>query len=513
LWQLETRQRQVHKMFSSGDHRGQGKAVPEWKYMDEFSGGGSSVVGIATPQSSIMGGSKPASYIAVAFSDGSVQCLLRDSLQQIESVELPRGGNLNWGNKNSGHRVNVTICSLNFSSTANCLVIVDSLGQLYLYSMSPIADPGGPSSAPYTVQALEYCLVSGKDWWDLAVAFKPTARLEAVCDKFAESFAKQASGLQRYYHSRFMSMKASLYRLANTSQHRAADTSALLMLQSINGAFKTLLRPADGNYTDTDPAHKLEMELTGPQESQHDIDQVVIALASSGLSRELGSMDSGTVQTMQHLATWATTLALHLLASVPEYKIRRGPGYILLHGGEALPLLRELLAMVRLWSLPRVSVISMEKEFDLTAKLFSIVTKLMKKLDDESLIDDCLMLPHKVMIPALDTVQCSRGVSTSLGNISPLTFTLGFEPDLPVVTPPPFLEGLTYTEDPSSDSFYDCIQKMYLGQSPPSVKKCSRCTAVTQTQAPAKSHFSQMWQTRWQGLCLCGGPWAPQQPA
>jgi mediator of RNA polymerase II transcription subunit 16 len=466
MWRLEARQRQLHKLFGAGE-RGQGKAAPEWRFTDEFSGGGSMVAGLATPRSSMVGGARPACYVAVAFSDGSVQCLLRDSLQQIESVELPRGGNLGWGSKAAaGHRPPsaVTICSLAFTSTGNCLVVVDSLGQLYLYTMSPIADPGGPSSTPYTVQALEYCLVSGKDWWDLAIAFKPSSRLESVCDRFGESFAAQPAGLQRYYHSRFMAMKASIYRLANTSQYRAADTTALLMLQSVNGAFKTLLRPADGPYSDLDPTSKLEMELTGPEETQLDIDQAVLALVRSGLGREL-SAEPATLQTMQHLAAWATTLALHLVASVPDSKARRGPGCALLGGPEALPLLRELLAMMRLWNLPRVSVISMEKEFDLTARLFAIITRLMKKQDEEALVDECLMLPHKVMIPALDTVQGSRGVAASLAVGSPLTFTLGLEPVEPPAAPAAALEGLTYTEDPNSNFFYDCVQKMYLGES------------------------------------------------
>ena len=58
-----------------------------------------------------------------------------------------------------------------------------------------------------------------------------------------------------------MSMKASLYRLAGSSLYRAADTSALLMLQSVNAAFKTLLRLVDGAYSDSDPATKLEMVI------------------------------------------------------------------------------------------------------------------------------------------------------------------------------------------------------------------------------------------------------------
>ena len=92
------------------------------------------------------------------------------------------------------------------------------------------------------------------------------------------------------------------------------------------------------------------------------------------------------------------------------------------------------------------------------------------------------------MIPALDTVQGSRGLAACItSHSSPVTFVLGQvfhpfswscswlnidmgynlqEPDLPPSTPPPFMEGLSYTEDQNSNLFYDSIQKMYLGECP-----------------------------------------------
>ena len=69
MWQLEGRQRQVHKLFVSN---GSGRDVPEWRYTDEFSGGGGRVLGVVSPRSSVMGGARPSCYVAVAFSDGSV---------------------------------------------------------------------------------------------------------------------------------------------------------------------------------------------------------------------------------------------------------------------------------------------------------------------------------------------------------------------------------------------------------------------------------------------------------
>ena len=84
-------------------------------------------------------------------------------------------------------RANVTICDLCFTSTGNCLIATDSLGQLYLYRMSPITDPGGPYSVQFIVPWLEFCIFSGNDWWDLAIATKPS-RIETVCDKLRYFF-------------------------------------------------------------------------------------------------------------------------------------------------------------------------------------------------------------------------------------------------------------------------------------------------------------------------------------
>jgi len=512
MWNLEFKTRSVHKLFGHNvmNPAGRIKTVPEWRYSDEFSVGGAGVVSVATPRSSVMGGKKPACYVAVAFSDGTVQLLLRDSLAQIASVELPRGGNVAWNrttnSSSSSHRVTVTICSLSFTSTGNCLVVTDSLGQLYLYRMSPIADPGGPPLAPYIVTMLEYCLVSGKDWWDLAVASKHS-KLEAICDKFSEIFSNQPLGQQQYYFTRFMAIKSSLYRLAQSSQYRAADTNALLMLKSINGAFKSLLKSAEFNYTDySDPVEKFEMFLAGHEELL-DIETVSLQLSNSGLARDL-QVDASTLQTLQQLSMWLATLTLHLLAAVPEYKSRRGPGYSLLQDKQSLLIIRELLVMIRLWNISNVSILSTEKEMDLIARVYSLVTRLSVKADDESLIDECLMLPHKVMIPPLDTVLSPKGVLGSLRNMSgsPLSFTLCVEPDLQSLSHTPFLEGLTYTEDPTADFYYDSVQKLYLGQHPVGIKHCTRCSAVTKASSNKKS-FARMWEKRWHKNCLCGGPW------
>ena len=119
MWELEFTQQTCHKLFNQSSTTQKPKLVPTWKYCSEFGGGGSKLVNITTPISSIMGGDKPSCYVCVGFADGSIQCLIRDSLQQISSVELPRGGNLPLDNSK------VMPCKINFKniSTSNFLLI------------------------------------------------------------------------------------------------------------------------------------------------------------------------------------------------------------------------------------------------------------------------------------------------------------------------------------------------------------------------------------------------------
>ena len=451
---------------SSPAQPGRARNCPEWVFSEEWGAGPSAVVSLASPASSVLGGSKPGCYIAVGLADGSVQLLLRDGLAQIAGVELPRGGNLAWAKAASGSGgslVTVTICSLAFTATGNCVMATDSLGQLYLYRLSPISDPGGPSLAPYIVTILEYCLVSGRDWWDLAIAADP-GKVEAIAEMVSVNFNRQSVGQQQYFYSRFMAIRSAMFRLSHSSQYKAADTNALLMLKSVNGAFKGLLRSSDTNFLDySDPCDMFEMTLASQDEA--DIELIIQQLIKSGLTRDPGQ-DPATVHFLHQLGLWVTTLCLHILAAVPEFKSRKGPGYTLVHDGQTLPLLREILTVMRLWTMTRVNIICLEKELDLTSRLFSMISRLIKKPDDESLMDECLMLPHKVMIPPLDTLHTSRGVLSSLANLrgSPLTFTFGTEPNLPISYQTPFIEGLSYTDDKNTDFYYDSLQKLFLGE-------------------------------------------------
>ena len=74
---------------------------------------------------------------------------------------------------------------------------------------------GGPMTVPYACTLLEYCLVTGLDWWDLLVSLRPSM-MDTVCERFTESFNRQLSYVQQFHYVQFLNIKTSLYRYVCT---------------------------------------------------------------------------------------------------------------------------------------------------------------------------------------------------------------------------------------------------------------------------------------------------------
>ena len=347
LWELKEFQQNVHKMFlNSTVEASQGYfALSGWHYVQQFSDSLTQIMAISTPRYSYQTGRAAACYVTIAYSDGSIQCLIRDNLQQIGSVDLPRAGNLSEEPSVKMARSSVTICDMSFSATGNALVTIDSLGQLYFYRMSPITDPGGPHVPVGLQNMFEYCLVSGFDWLDVSICMKPS-QVESICQKLQEDFEKQSKSNQDYYFSRYMAMKSSLHRLVSTLDYKAADCYAELMLHSIHGLFKSLLGPSEMSVTAMTQTEKVLNMVQKQKKDEASIDGLVdlLHMASADFA-----VDQSVLQTYQHLIQWVTNLTLHLLASVPEYKHRKGPGYDMINNKTNLEMLRELLFIIRMW--------------------------------------------------------------------------------------------------------------------------------------------------------------------
>jgi len=236
------------------------------------------------------------------------------------------------------------------------------------------------------------------------------------------------------------------------------------------------------------------------------LDNVVTNLISAGLSREL-TVASEDVQALMSLGNWVLVLALHILSAKPEFKTRRGPGFWILQDG-GLEVIREIAVLIRLWAFPRPAITSREKDMDLPGKVYNMVTRLREKPDDDSLMDECLILPSLVIIPSLDTLVSPVGVLSKLhsGLSFPYSFHYGIEPNLPVSGQHVFLDGLNYTQDHSSNLIYDCMGKRVLGKCL-SIRSCNRCRSFTKVP-PTKDESCGYWEKRWNKNCHCGGSWS-----
>ena len=132
------------------------------------------------------------------------------------------------------------------TSTGNALVAIDTQGQLYVYRISPISDPGGPHTVPYLVTMFEYCFVSGMDFWDLTICAKMN-HIDSLCEKLTENYNRQPAHIQQFYFGHLMAVKATLYRLESphVGDLKAGDAFALFMLESIKNILKTSVRSSE----------------------------------------------------------------------------------------------------------------------------------------------------------------------------------------------------------------------------------------------------------------------------
>ncbi len=66
-------------------------------------------------------------------------------------------------------------------------------------------------TVPYAVMALEYCLMSGIDYWDILIGLRSTM-LDSLCERLSNSFNQQSTGLQQLLQYRLLNMKLAIYR-------------------------------------------------------------------------------------------------------------------------------------------------------------------------------------------------------------------------------------------------------------------------------------------------------------
>ncbi|KFM58538.1 Mediator of RNA polymerase II transcription subunit 16, partial [Stegodyphus mimosarum] len=393
--------------------------------------------------------------------------------------------------------------------TGCTLIAIDSLSQLFLYRLSPITDPGGPMSASYAITVLEYCLMTGTDWWDVVLSLRP-GLIESICEKLSESFNRQPAASQQGWICRFLALKGFLYRCLSNGLAKAGDCHALVMLNAVAAAMKGLLRPRDLSSQDKGPAENLTAILTskGTETIMH-MDKVLLLLEHKEFT-----VEPPILQSLQHLTQWVADCAIYLLASLPHQAQNhmRFPGGGLISDVKALNTLRELLVIIRIWSFLNESCLpvftKMSDNLDILSLLFKLLTKTLLthgSEPDDTLLDECSLLPNQVLVPTIELGTQALGVASPalFMNSLPLQFEYHSQPEfLRYNSKVHIIEG-TIPQIHKTD----IVRHVSLGHNPSLVRQCTRCHSSSMLKAGARSAATRAWDQRWLRFCPCGGQW------
>ncbi|XP_018099105.1 mediator of RNA polymerase II transcription subunit 16 isoform X2 [Xenopus laevis] len=309
--------------------------------------------------------------------------------------------------------------------------------------------------------------------------------------------------------TRILAMKASLCKLSQNTVTRVCDYHAKLFLISISCTLKSLLRPHVLNTPDKSPGDRLT-EICS-KFTDTDIDKVMI-----NLKTEEFVLDMPTLQSLQQLIQWLGDFVLYLLASLPNQGLSVRPGHSFLRDGASLGTLREMMVMIRIWGLLKPSCLPVYTATSDTQDSMSLLFRLLTRLwlccrdeshpcdPDESLIDECCLLPSQLLIPNMDWLPLGNGIISRLQSKLPLRLQFGKTPGAHSYAS---VHYEAYTRSPTQPKI-DHLRRLHLGTFPTEpCKSCTRCGCVTMLKSPNKATAVKQWEQRWIKTCLCGGLW------
>ncbi|XP_013914184.1 PREDICTED: mediator of RNA polymerase II transcription subunit 16-like [Thamnophis sirtalis] len=386
----------------------------------------------------------PGLGLALAFHDGSVHIINRLSLQTMavfygSSSQRPVDDQTIKRQRTSGPLIYFKAMQMSWTSLA--LVGVDSHGKLSMFRISPsmghVLDMN--ISLRHLLFLLEYCMVTGYDWWDILLHVQP-GMVQNLVEKLHEEYMRQNAALQQVLSTRIIAMKASLCKLSSSTVARVCDYHAKLFLIAISCTLKSLLRPPVLNTPDKTPGDRLT-EICA-KITDIDIDKVMINLKTEEFVLEMT-----TLQSLQQLIQWVGDFVLYLLASLPNQgsgpasgPVR--PGHSFLRDGASLGMLRELMVMIRIWGLLKPSCLPIYIATSDTQDSMSLLFRLLTKLwlccrdeghpsePDDTLIDECCLLPSQLLIPNMDWLPVNDAIISKLQNKQPVRLQFGKTPGI-----------------------------------------------------------------------------------
>uniref|UniRef100_A0A8B9KUT8 Mediator of RNA polymerase II transcription subunit 16 n=1 Tax=Astyanax mexicanus TaxID=7994 RepID=A0A8B9KUT8_ASTMX len=356
---------------------------------------------------------------------------------------------------------------------------------------------------------LEYCMVTGYDWWDVLLHVQP-GMVHNLVEKLHEEYMRQNQALQQVLATRIVAVKASLCKLSSATAARANDFHAKLLLIAISSTLKSLLRPHVLNTPDKSPGDRLAEICT--KNTDTDIDKVMI-----NLKTEEFVLDGPPLQSLQQLIQWVGDFVLYLLANLPNQGSIVRPGFGFLRDGPSLGMLREMMVMIRIWGLLKPGCLPIytatSDNQDSMSLLFRLLTKLWlcsrdeshPQEPDETLLDECCLLPSQLLVPSMDWLPINDGVITKIQSKHQLRLQFGKPYTLPGLNPNSQME--IFSRSPASQRM-DNLRCLHMGICPTEESKaCTRCGCVTMLRSPNKTNAMKQWEQRWIKNCLCGGLW------
>lgn len=469
----------------------------------------------------------PGLGLALSFQDGSIQILHRLSLHTMgvfygpPSPEEPPPLKRTRPGPGPGSGPGLHFKALQFSWTSLALAGVDNHGKLHMLRVSPsmgqVLDMN--TTLRHLLFLLEYCMVTGYDWWDVLLHVQP-GMVHNLVEKLHEEYMRQNQALQQVLATRIVAVKASLCKLSAATAARACDFHAKLLLMAVSSTLKSLLRPHVLNTPDKSPGDRLS-EICS-KNTDTDIDKVMIILKT-----EEFVLDGPPLQSLQQLIQWVGDFVLYLLANLPNQGSAVRPGFGFMRDGSSLGLLRELLVMIRIWGLLKPGCLptftATSDTQDSLQLLFRLLTRLWicsrdespPQEPDESLIDECCLLPSQLLVPALDWLPVNDGAIVRLQGKLPLRLQFGKASSLPraaaagAATPP-----LDVFSRSSGSQKMDHLRCVHMGVQPTEESKaCTRCGCVTMLRSPNTTSAMKQWEQRWIKNCLCGGLWRRIPPS
>ncbi|PVD34380.1 hypothetical protein C0Q70_05652 [Pomacea canaliculata] len=458
-------------------------------------------------------------YFACTYRDGVIKIIHRQSYQVIHTSSMETLG----GPVSSVPGDHLLTSSPHLMScvqtSTGCGLVGQSQGSLCVFRVFNSRDGCLQLLPGFLVLLLEYTMFVGHDIWDVLLAVRQ-GMVEGLAQQIIDNFQKQTPSFQELIRMRLLRLRMALCSIVPSGRQRAAECRALLTLFSISTVLRSIFRPKAVSVQEKTPAEKLTAHCSISTET--DIDALIKNLDPEefiveSVKKEKGSQAS--LQMLQPFIQWVADFVLHLLSSVPL--IQNGhnmPGMGLLRDVSVLVMLRDLLAIMRLWGsinpacLPTFSTTSFH---DCLGHIFKLLTRVWQIRKEgasmeleEGLVDECASLPSKVLIPdfhfSYGRDSCSFAVFTQP---PPLRFSFGKEPDYLYAIRKTFHVYPAETA-PDTKQCHDIVRHIHLGITPcEPVRECIRCGAFSLLRTMARSTLLESWEKRFIRNCVCGARW------